>query len=183
MRYDRVASSEDEEDVQLKATAHNLTPPHPYIKGKCYQGWILLGFTAIQSVVIVTLLILVIVMARRSSSLQADRSTTMIYGYDRPYMSLNHTYDHLWNETSNSGLVVTEVEGNREIGAIAMLDSHNSLLGDLTTRNSNPGAGSINFIALLQCGQLCKMRLKGNKLVLIKQKTTTGHTVSTILER
>lgn len=26
MRYDRVASSEDEEDVQLKATAGNLTP-------------------------------------------------------------------------------------------------------------------------------------------------------------
>lgn len=135
MRYDRVTASEDEEDVQLEATAQNLTPLHPHIKGQCYQGWYLLGFAAIQSVVIVILLILVIVMAGRMSSLQADRSTTMIYGYDRPYMSLNHTCDHLWNETSNSGLVVSEMEGNRDIGAIAMLDSLNSLLSNLTTRN------------------------------------------------
>ncbi|KAJ5715961.1 uncharacterized protein N7483_013142 [Penicillium malachiteum] len=135
MRYDRVASSEEEEDVQLKATPQNLTPPHPYIQGQGYQRWYLLGFAAIQSVVIVILSVLVIIMTGRTSSLQADqthRGTMMIYGYDRPYMSLNHTYDHLWNETSNSGLVVTEVEGNREVGAIAMLDSHSLLLGNLT---------------------------------------------------
>ncbi|KAJ6004765.1 hypothetical protein N7540_012564 [Penicillium herquei] len=123
MRYDRVASSEDEEDVQLKGTAQNPTTPHPYINGQGYQRWCLLGFAAIQSVVIVILSVLVIVMTGRTSSLQADqthRSTPMVYGYDRPYMSLNHTYDHLWNETSNSGLVYTEVEGDEEVGAIAM---------------------------------------------------------------
>lgn len=53
MRYDRVASSEDEEDVQLKTTTENLTPLHPYIKVKSYQGWYLLGFATIRSVVIV----------------------------------------------------------------------------------------------------------------------------------
>ncbi|KAJ5758447.1 hypothetical protein N7520_005603 [Penicillium odoratum] len=183
MRYDRVASSEDEESVKLEATTQVLTPPHPYIKRRCYQGWHLLGLAAIQSVVIVILLILVIVVADRSSSLQDDRSTTMIYGLDRPYMSLNHTYDHLWNETSKSGLVFTEVDGNRDVGAIAMLESHHSLLSNLTTKKSNPRAGFINFIVLLQCGQLCRMLLKGNKSVLIRRMTPTGHTVSTILER
>ncbi|KAJ5645840.1 hypothetical protein N7490_002212 [Penicillium lividum] len=166
MRYDRVASSEDEEDAKLEATTQDLTPPHPFIKRRCYQRWHLLGFAAIQSVVIVILLILVIVMAGRSSSLQADRNTTMIYGYDRPYMSLNHTYDHLWNETSRSALVFTEVEGNLDVGAIAMLESHHSLLSNLTPRKSNLGAGFINFIVLLQCGKLCKMLLKGNKSTL-----------------
>ncbi|KAJ5541176.1 hypothetical protein N7494_006252 [Penicillium frequentans] len=68
MRYDRVASSEDEEDVQLEATAKNLTPVHPSIKVQCYQGWHFLGFAAMQSVVIMILLILVIVMAGWTSS-------------------------------------------------------------------------------------------------------------------
>ncbi|KAJ5722016.1 hypothetical protein N7488_000051 [Penicillium malachiteum] len=120
MRYDRVASSEDEEDVQIKAPTQDLTLPRPYIKGKGYQKWYSLGFAAIQSVVIVGLLVLVSVMAGRMSSLQAEqthRSTPMIYGSDKPYMSLNHTYDHLWNETSSSGLVFTEVDGSETVGA------------------------------------------------------------------
>ncbi|KAJ5703469.1 hypothetical protein N7493_011858 [Penicillium malachiteum] len=121
MRYDRVASHEDEESVQIKETAQNSTSLHFYIKEKCYQGWHLLIFAAIQSVVIVILLILVLAKAGRTSPLQGDWSTTMIYGFDKPYMSLNHTYDHLWNETSKSGLVITDAG---EPGAIAMLDSH-----------------------------------------------------------
>ncbi|KAJ5921586.1 hypothetical protein N7454_009060 [Penicillium verhagenii] len=183
MRYDRVASSEKEEGLQLKTKPPHSTPLHPYIKGQCYQRWYLMGFAAAQSVVIVILSVLLIVMAGRTSPLQADRGTTMIYGYDRPYMSLNHTYDHLWNETSNSALVVTEMEGNRDVGAIAMLDFPHSLRNNLPNSNPNPRAGFINFIVLLQCGQLCKMLLKGNKSVLIRRKTTTGHTVSIILGR
>ena len=65
----------------------------------------MLGFAAMESVDILILLILVIVISGQTSSLQADWNTKMIYGYDRPCMSLNHTYDHLWNETLHSGLI------------------------------------------------------------------------------
>lgn len=41
------------------------------------------------------------------------------------------SYDHLWNETSNSGLVATEVEVNQEIGAIAIMEFPNSLLSNI----------------------------------------------------
>ncbi|KAJ5709549.1 hypothetical protein N7493_009840 [Penicillium malachiteum] len=154
MRYDRVASSEDEEEVQIKATTQDLTPSQLYLERKGYQRWYFLGFAAIQSVVIVGLLVLVSVIAGRMSSLQAEqthRSTSMIYGWDKPYMSLNHTYDHLWNETSSSGLVFTEVEGNETVGTL-----HCFADNTIEYRDVDENGEQLNHISGAQTSRQCR---------------------------